>query len=58
MPNVGVTQPILQLHRNKYLELENEVVLSNQSNASESVSFCRGSRVEGNMSRVEGRGRG
>ena len=36
MPNVGVTQPILQLHRNKYLELENEVVLSNQSNASDS----------------------
>ena len=23
-----------------------------------SVGFCRGSRVEGNMSRVEGRGRG
>ena len=28
MPKVSVTQPILQLHRNKYLEPENEIALS------------------------------
>lgn len=41
VPKVSVTQPILQLHRNKCLELENEVVLSNQSNASDSRGCFR-----------------
>lgn len=40
VPKVSVTQPILQLHRNKYLELEKEV-LSNQSNASDSRGCFR-----------------
>ena len=28
MPTVSATQPIFHLHRKKYLELENEIVLS------------------------------